>query len=109
MKYITDLLEDAGYEAIHAFSAETAIEQTEMAKPSLILMDISLPGMDGLTATKVLKSNPVTAHVPVVALTAHAMKDDDSKAKEAGCDAYLLKPIDTKAFYRTLADIVREP
>ena len=109
MKYITDLLEDAGYEAIHAFSAETAIEQTEMAKPSLILMDISLPGMDGLTATKVLKSNPVTAHIPVVALTAHAMKDDESKAKEAGCDAYLLKPIDTKAFYRTLADIVREP
>ena len=109
MKYITDLLEDAGYEAIHAFSAETAIEQTEMAKPSLILMDISLPGMDGLTATKVLKSNPVTAHIPVVALTAHAMKDDESKSKEAGCDAYLLKPIDTKAFYRTLADIVREP
>ena len=72
-------------------------------------MDISLPGMDGLTATKVLKSNPVTAHIPVVALTAHAMKDDESKAKEAGCDAYLLKPIDTKAFYRTLADIVREP
>ena len=109
MKFITDLLEDAGYEAIHAFSAETAIEQTEMAKPSLILMDISLPGMDGLTATKVLKSNPVTAHVPVVALTAHAMKDDESKAKEAGCDAYLLKPIDTRVFYRTLADIVREP
>jgi signal transduction histidine kinase/ActR/RegA family two-component response regulator len=109
MKFITDLLEDAGYEAILAFSAETAIKQAEMAKPSLILMDISLPGMDGLTATKVLKSNPVTAHVPVVALTAHAMKDDDSKAKEAGCDAYLLKPIDTKAFYRTLADIVREP
>ena len=109
MKFITDLLEDAGYEAIHAFSAETAIEQTEMAKPSLILMDISLPGMDGLTATKVLKSNPVTAHVPVVALTAHAMKDDESKAKEAGCDAYLLKPIDTRVFYRTLAAIVREP
>ena len=109
MKFITDLLEDAGYEAIHAFSAETAIEQTEMAKPSLILMDISLPGMDGLTATKVLKSNPVTAHIPVVALTAHAMKDDESKAKEAGCDAYLLKPIDTRVFYRTLADIVREP
>jgi CheY-like chemotaxis protein len=65
--------------------------------------------MDGLTATKVLKSNPVTAHVPVVALTAHAMKDDESKAKEAGCDAYLLKPIDTRVFYRTLAAIVREP
>jgi CheY-like chemotaxis protein/anti-sigma regulatory factor (Ser/Thr protein kinase) len=109
MKFITDLLEDAGYEAIHAFSAETAIKQTEIATPSLILMDISLPGMDGLTATKVLKSNPVTAHVPVVALTAHAMKDDESKAREAGCDAYLLKPIDKRKFYRTLADIVREP
>ena len=109
MKFITDLLEDAGYEAIHAFSAETAIKQTEIEKPSLILMDISLPGMDGLTATKVLKSNPVTAHVPVVALTAYAMKDDESKAKEAGCYAYLLKPIDTRVFYRTLADIVREP
>ena len=62
-------------------------------------MDISLPGMDGLTATKVLKRNPVTAHVPVVALTAHVMKDDESKAKEAGSDACLLKPIDTSVFY----------
>ena len=109
IKLIRDLLEATSYEIIRAFSAEEAIKKAEKEKTVFILMDISLHGMDGLTATKALKSNHVTAHVPVVALTAHAMKDDESKAKEAGCDAYLLKPIDTKAFYRTLADIVREP
>jgi CheY-like chemotaxis protein len=107
MKLATNLLEAGGYNVLQAFSAEEAIKRAEPEKPSLILMDISLPGMDGLTATKVLKNNPATAHIPVVALTAHAMQDDEARAREAGCDAYILKPIDTRSFYSNLSALIK--
>ena len=107
MKLATNLLEAGGYNVLQAFSAEETIKRAEPEKPSLILMDISLPGMDGLTATKVLKSNPATAHIPVVALTAHAMKDDEARAKEAGCDVYIHKPIDTRSFYSNLSALIK--
>jgi PAS domain S-box-containing protein len=105
MKFITDLLEASHYKAIHAFSAEEAIKIAETEIPALILMDISLPGMDGLTATKALKSIPATAGIPVVALTAHAMKNIEERAIEAGCEGFVLKPIDTGLFYRVLSGI----
>jgi len=107
MKVVTDLLVAFGYDVIQSFSAEEAIQRAEPEHPSLILMDISLPGMDGLTATKVLKNNPATAHIPVVALTAHAMKDDEARAREAGCDAYILKPIDTRSFCSNLSALIK--
>ncbi len=107
MNLATNLLEAGGYNVLQAFSAEEAIKRAEPEKPSLILMDISLPGMDGLTATKMLKSNPATAHIPVVALTANAMKDYEVRAKDAGCDSCLLKPIDTMIFYSTLSGLIR--
>jgi CheY-like chemotaxis protein/anti-sigma regulatory factor (Ser/Thr protein kinase) len=107
MNLATSLLEAGGYNVLQAFSAEEAIKRAEPEKPSLILMDISLPGMDGLTATKMLKSNPATAHIPVVALTANAMKDYEVRAKDAGCDSCLLKPIDTMIFYSTLSGLIR--
>ena len=107
MKVVTDFLVAFGYEVIQSFSAEEAIQRAEPEQPSLILMDISLPGMDGLTATKVLKNNPATAHIPVVALTAHAMKDDEARAREAGCDAYILKPIETRSFYSNLSALIK--
>jgi PAS domain S-box-containing protein len=107
MNLATNLLEAGGYNVLQAFSAEEAIKKAEPEKPSLILMDISLPGMDGLTATKILKSNPATAHIPVVALTANAMKDYEVRAKDAGCDSCLLKPIDTMIFYSTLSGLIR--
>ena len=107
MKVVTDLLVAFGYDVIQSFSAEEAIKRAEPEQPSLILMDISLPGMDGLTATKVLKNNPATAHIPVVALTAHAMKDDEARAREAGCDAYILKPIDTRSFHSNLSALIK--
>ena len=66
--------------------------------PNLILMDIQLPGMDGLTATRIIKNNPALAHIPVIALTSHAMRGDDLKASEAGCNGYITKPIDTRRF-----------
>lgn len=107
MKLATSLLEAGGYNVIQTFSAEEAIKRAEPEQPSLILMDISLPGMDGLTAAKVLKNNPATAHIPVIALTAHAMKDDEARAKEAGCDAYILKPIDKRSFYSNLSALIK--
>ena len=61
-------------------------------------MDINLPGTDGLTATTMLKAEPTTRHIPVVALTAHAMKGDDERVQTAGCDGYMTKPIDTRSF-----------
>jgi PAS domain S-box-containing protein len=107
MKLATNLLEAGGYNVLQAFSAEEAVKRAEPEEPSLILMDISLPGMDGLTATKILKDNPATAHIPIVALTAHAMKDDEARAKEVGCDGYILKPIDTRIFYSALSKLIR--
>ncbi|MDQ7785348.1 MAG: AAA family ATPase [Desulfomonilaceae bacterium] len=102
MKLATSLLEAGGYRPLQAWTAEEGIELARSEHPALILMDISLPGMDGLTATGILKNDPATAKIPVVALTAHTMKGDDEKAREAGCDAYLTKPIGADVFYRTL-------
>ena len=106
MKLTTNLLEIGGYRALPAFSSEEAINILKNQTPDLILMDISLPGMDGLTATQAIKKNPSTANIPVVALTAHAMKDDKERAVEAGCDAYLLKPIETRTFYMTISGLL---
>lgn len=106
MKLTTNLLEIGGYRALPAFSSEEAINILKSQRPDLILMDISLPGMDGLTATQVIKKNPSTENIPVVALTAHAIKDDKERAIEAGCDAYLLRPIETRTFYMTISGLM---
>jgi two-component system, cell cycle response regulator DivK len=106
MRLTADILEAGGYRMLKAYSAEEGIRIAESESPALILMDISLPGMDGLTATRVLKQQVSTARIPVVALTAHAMKDDESKAREAGCDAYLTKPANTSTFYRIVENFV---
>jgi CheY-like chemotaxis protein len=74
--------------------------------PDLVLMDFSLPGMDGLCATKDLKADPATRHLTVVGLTAHAMKGDEQIALNAGCDGYLTKPIDTRTFVATVKNFI---
>ncbi|MCL5124243.1 MAG: ATP-binding protein [Deltaproteobacteria bacterium] len=107
IKLIANLLEAGGYNPILAFSAEEGIKIAQNENPDLILMDISLPNMDGLTATRTLKADPDTSHIPVVALTAHAMKEDEKKVIEAGCDAYILKPVHTKTFYLTVSRLIR--
>ncbi len=107
MKVTTGLLESRGYCVLQAFSAEQAIGMVETYTPHLILMDISLPGMDGLSATRILKSNPASANIPVAALTAHAMIDDRTRAMEAGCDAYILKPIDSVSFFITVSELTK--
>lgn len=97
------VLELEGFRVELAGSAIEAIERLRTAMPDLILMDVQLPGQDGLSLTRELKGDPQTARFPIVALTAHAMKGDREEALAAGCVGYIAKPIDT----RTFADEVR--
>jgi len=96
LELVTDVLEVHGYRVLQAASASEAFEHVRAGVPDLILMDIQLPGLDGLTLTSILKDDPATRGVPVVALTAHAMRGDEEKARQAGCDGYIPKPIDTR-------------
>src|SRR5947209_2402017 len=93
-----DLLEAGGFCVRSTRTAEEGIRLAREILPELVLMDISLPGMDGLCATRNLKADPATSHLTVVGLTAHAMKGDEGLARDAGCDGYLTKPIDTRTF-----------
>jgi len=96
LKLVSDVLQFEGYRILNASDAESAQEIVRNTPPDLILMDIALPGMDGLTLTRLLKTDEVTRHIIIVALTAFAMKGDDARAREAGCDGYITKPIDTR-------------
>jgi len=106
MELVTDLLEASGYVVIQAGTAEEGIELARSELPDLILMDINLPGMDGLEATAILKKAPDTKGINVVVLTAHAMKGDEEKALAAGCAGYITKPIDTRKFPKTVARFI---
>jgi CheY-like chemotaxis protein len=98
------VLELEGFLVDTAGSGDDVLNQLKARAPDLILMDVQLPGQDGLTLTRQLKADPATAAIPIVALTAHAMPGDREQALEAGCVGYISKPIDT----RTLGDQVRE-
>ena len=106
LKLAGDLCECEGYEVDRAQSAEGALEAISRRIPDLILMDLALPGMDGLALTRHLRSREETRHIPVVALTAFAMRRDEDRALEAGCDAYLAKPIDTRALPALLSGLL---
>ena len=107
LKLASDVLELEGYSTIKAADAEEAQKMLEQTTPDLILMDIALPGMDGLTLTRKLKADERLKHVPVIALTAFAMKGDEQKALDAGCNGYITKPIDTRKLAQQVADLVR--
>jgi CheY-like chemotaxis protein len=98
MELFRDLLEVQGYTIYEAIDADGAIEQAKENKFDLILMDIQLPGMDGLTATKIIKERSKNTSTPIIALTAYAMKGDKERIEGAGCDGYITKPINTKDF-----------
>ncbi|MCX6916371.1 MAG: response regulator [Verrucomicrobia bacterium] len=106
LELVTDLLEANGFEVLPAQTAEEGIELACRCAPDLILMDVSLPGLDGLAATKALRADPETRHLPIIALTAHAMKGDEQVALDAGCDGYLAKPIDTRSFGSKVAGFI---
>jgi CheY-like chemotaxis protein len=99
---IVQLLEDR-YQVIEAVNGKEGIEIAEKERPVLILMDLSLPIMDGWEATRRLKANADLRSIPVIALTAHAMKGDEEKALAAGCDDYLAKPIDEDELMEKIA------
>jgi CheY-like chemotaxis protein len=92
------VLRKAGYQTVEAQSAEEALRQIEGCRPQLVLMDIQLPGQDGLSLTRELRTRPELAEVPIIALSAHAMRGSQDEAMAAGCDGYITKPIDTRAF-----------
>ena len=104
MKLVCCLLDFGKYRALQAVDAETGLEVARKHLPDLILMDIQLPGMDGLSATKIITSSPTMREIPVIALSSYAMSGDEEKAREAGCIAYITKPIDTRNFLTTIAD-----
>lgn len=99
MKLSKLLLQHAGHEVLCARDAETGLTMARAVQLDLILMDIQLPGMDGLTATAILKRDAATAAIPVIALTAMAMKDDPEKCRSAGCDGYIAKPLRYQELY----------
>ncbi|MGE5507846.1 MAG: response regulator [Chitinophagales bacterium] len=103
LQLVGDLLTLHGFEVLRASTGARALVLAEEGAPDLILMDISLQGMNGFEVTRMLKRNPNTAGIPVVALTAYAMQQDQEQAKEVGCAGYIPKPINTRVF----PDLVR--
>jgi CheY-like chemotaxis protein len=99
-------LRAAGYQVVTAIDAHEAVAALERAAPSVIVMDIQLPDVDGLELTRRLKADPERRRIPVLALTAYAMKGDEEKAIAAGCDGYLTKPIDADALPRAVATLL---
>ncbi len=101
-------LQKDGYETIVAMDGETAIAMARASMPDLILMDLQLPGTDGLEATRQIKANPKTKHIPIIAVSAFAMYDDRDKALAAGCDAYYSKPIDFQLLRTHIKELLPE-
>jgi CheY-like chemotaxis protein len=103
LKLVTYLMQSHGYEVSTAADADEALTSIRSESPDLILMDVQLPGIDGLELTRRLKADPVTKPIVIIALTAYAMKGDQEKAIEAGCNDYVTKPIDTRALPQIVA------
>ena len=108
MKLVRDVLQVKGYETIEAGTAEDGIRLANERKPDLVLMDIQLPGMNGIDALGVLRADPATARIPVIAVTASVMQQDRKLITEAGFDAYIGKPINLKEFLATVRKMLGE-
>jgi two-component system cell cycle response regulator DivK len=101
------ILESAGHAALQADHAAQGLELARREQPDLVLMDVQLPDMDGLAATRVLKADPRTAHLPVIALTACSTKSDEDEARAAGCDGHVAKPIRYKEFLAAMDTVMK--
>ncbi|WP_018990564.1 response regulator [Aromatoleum toluclasticum] len=104
MKLAAFVLGQGGHDVLCATSADEALVLVQERQPALVLMDVQLPGMDGLTATRRLKDDPSTRAIPVIALTAFAMRGDAERIREAGCDGYIAKPI---RYQQLLGEVAR--
>jgi len=108
MQLVEYLLEEGGYQIVKAASGEEALSIARTGDPvDLILMDIHLPGIDGLSVVREMKTDAVTSAIPILALTAHAMRGDKDRFLEAGCDGYISKPIDVKTFLSSIRMYLR--
>ena len=103
---VVQLLQDE-YQMLVAVNGAEAVEKTELEKPDLILMDLGMPVMDGWEATRRIKANDELKHIPIIAVTSHAMVGDEFQAREAGCDDYLPKPIDENELLRKIGKFLR--
>ena len=105
-RLVRDLLELHGFVPVEAETAEEGLEAVRRCTPALVLLDIQLPGMDGEAALRALRADPATASLPIVAVTAFAMRGDEERLLGAGFDAYIAKPIDTRAFVPRLLELI---
>ena len=102
LRLFVDLFQSRGYRTVSAVDGPSAVAAAQAHRPSLVLMDLQLPGMSGLDATRAIKADPDLSHIPIIAVTAFAMKSDEAQARKAGCDGYVTKP----ASVRKLLDMV---
>ncbi len=107
LKLVRDVLEAAGYDVVSASSGEEGLREAMQQPPDLVLMDLQLPGIDGFETMRRLREGPLAAHVPVVAVTASAMAEDQANATRAGFDGYIEKPISVRALVRDVARFLR--
>jgi two-component system cell cycle response regulator DivK len=103
------MLEFSGYEVLEAVDGQEGIDLARAELPQVILMDISLPVVDGWDATRILKADQNTKHIPIIAVTAHALASDQVKAFEAGCDSYLAKPVEPRAVLNEVEKMLARP
>jgi CheY-like chemotaxis protein len=108
LKLVTDLLEIDGFEVCPCCDAESALATLNEMRPDMILMDVALPGMDGLELTRVLKADARMNGIKIVALTAFAMTTDKDKVMQAGCDGYITKPIETRKFTSQILELLNK-
>ena len=108
MKLVRDLLQIGRYQVLEATDAESGIKLAREHQPDLILMDLKLPGMDGLSATRVIRADADLKDTAIAALTAHVMQGIEEKARRAGCDGFITKPIDTRSFLDTISELLEE-
>ncbi|HSD89386.1 MAG TPA: response regulator [Kofleriaceae bacterium] len=107
LKLVAYLVKASGYDVATAIDADSALAAIAAQPPQLILMDLQMPGVDGLELTRRLKADPATRGIKIIAVTAYAMKGDEEKALAAGCDGYVTKPIDTRALPQLIARHLR--
>lgn len=108
-KLIRDILAHRGTAVIEAANGREGVDLAVEMNPGLILMDIQLPGMNGMEATRLIKANPASRHIPIVALTGYAMDGDEKRMREAGCDGYLSKPFKIKELLKMVDSFLGAP